>query len=252
MPDEGEPASEQTTVRIVFDSRNLYIRTVCYDRSPEGIIVSETRRDSSLENTDSFIVILDTYHDFRNGFVFGTNPAGLEYDGQVTKEGQGSGLSSMRQQSSAGGGFNLNWDGSWEARTKVGDYGWSSEFAIPFRTLRYQQEMQQTWGLNFQRNIPRRNENSFWASLPRQFNLNRLSLAGSLNGLEIKAQRNLQSAPCVLGEIRDLDVSTPFHKYGNVCGRGRQGEVAKRGGGDAEASTRRRVSIRTPSRSQQT
>lgn len=133
-PYEGQPASEETIVRVVYDSRNLYIGAVCFDRDPKGIIVSETRRDSSLTNTDSFLFILDTYRDLQNGFVFGTNPAGLEYDGQVTKEGQGGSTSTMRQQTSAGGGFNLNWDGTWMVRTMVGEFGWSAEFAIPFRT----------------------------------------------------------------------------------------------------------------------
>jgi len=205
MPYEGEPASEETVVRIVYDSRTLYIGVVCFDRNPENIVVSETRRDSSLENTDSFLLILDTYRDLQNGFVFGTNPAGLEYDGQVTKEGQGGSSSNLRQQSSAGGGFNLNWDASWEVKTRIGEFGWSSEFALPFRTLRYQMGEEQTWGLNFQRNIRRRNETSFWAPLPRQFNLYRLSLAGTLGGLKIQNQSNLQLTPYLLGEVRNLD-----------------------------------------------
>ena len=204
-PDEGHPATEKTLVRIVFDSRNLYIGVVCYDRDPSGIIISETRRDSSLVNTDSFLIILDTYRDFQNGFVFGTNPAGLEYDGQVTKEGKGGGSSMQRQQTTSGGGFNLNWDGSWVVRTTISDFGWSAEFAIPFRTLRYQPGDEQFWGLNLQRNIRRHNETSFWAPLSRQFNLYRLSSAGSLSGLEIKDQHNLQLIPYVLGEVRNLD-----------------------------------------------
>ena len=208
-PDEGEPASEWTSVRILFDSKNLYIGVVCYDRDPATIVVSESRRDSSLENTDGFLIILDTYRDRQNGFVFGTNPAGLEYDGQVTNEGQGGSSSSRRQQRGSGGGFNLNWDGVWAVRAELGDFGWSTEFAIPFRTLRFQPGEEMVWGLNMQRNIRRRNETSFWAPLPRQFNLYRLSLAGSLRGLEIGGGRNLQVTPYVLGEVRNLD---PDHR----------------------------------------
>ena len=91
-PFEGQPASERTVVRILYDDRNLYIGVICYDRSPEEIIVSDSRRDASLTETDSFQFILDTFNDGQNGFVFGTNPAAIEYDGQVSREGQGTHL----------------------------------------------------------------------------------------------------------------------------------------------------------------
>lgn len=200
-PDEGRPASEHTEVRVLHTADTLYIGVICFDSDPSGIIVSDSRRDTSLEETDSFQIILDTYRDFQNGFVFGTNPSGLEYDGQVTREGQGTtGLGG--QTGGSGGGFNINWDAAWEVRTLVGEFGWSAEFAIPFRSLRFRSEEEQTWGVNFQRNIRRRHETSFWAPLPRQFNLYRLSLAGSLGGLKPAPLRNLKVTPYVLGEQR--------------------------------------------------
>jgi hypothetical protein len=199
-PDEGQPASERTEVRVVFDDEAIYIGAVCFDRTPDRIIVSESRRDSPLENTDSFQVILDTYYDRRSGFVFGTNPTSLEYDGQVDNEGQGSRRGRRRQSGGTGAGFNLNWDADWQVRTRIGDFGWSAEFAIPFRTLRYAGGGVQTWGINFQRNIRRRNETAFWAPLERQYTLYRLRSAGTLQGLEAPSQRNLKIAPYVLGE----------------------------------------------------
>ena len=91
QPDEGAAGLEGTEVRIVFTASTLYVGVHCLDREPTGIIVSDARRDSSLIESDSFTIILDTYRDRQNGFVFGTNPAGIEYDGQVTNEGQGGG-----------------------------------------------------------------------------------------------------------------------------------------------------------------
>jgi len=82
-PDEGKPASERTEVRIVYTPETLYFGVVCYNREPKKIVVTEGRRDSPLDETDSFQIILDTYLDRQNGFVFGTNPAGIEYDGQT-------------------------------------------------------------------------------------------------------------------------------------------------------------------------
>ena len=197
-PDEGQPATERTEVRVGYDAETLYIGVVCFDREPEGIIVSDSRRDASLDETDSFQVILDTFHDRQNGFVFGTNPAGIEYDGQVTREGSGG-------MTSGGGDFNLNWDAAWEVAATVSEVGWSAEMAIPFRTLRFGKDEVQTWGVNFQRNLRRRNERSFWTPLPRQYGLSRLSLAGTLENVEVPDQRNLKIIPYALFEGRDTD-----------------------------------------------
>jgi hypothetical protein len=199
QPNQGEPASEQTEVRVVYTETTLYVGVIAYDREPESIIVSDARRDAGLDETDSFRMIFDTYRDRLNGFVFGTNPAGIEYDGQVTNEGQGGGGLSGNQQSGSGGGMNLNWDGAWEVRALITDQGWTAEFAIPFKTLRFNSGADQVWGLNFQRNIRRRNERSYWAPIPQQFNLYRLALAGTLSGLHTPTIRNLRVTPYVLG-----------------------------------------------------
>ena len=203
-PFEGQPASERTEVRVAFTRDALLVGVVCHDREPDRIIVSESRRDSPLDETDSFQLVLDTYRDGQSGFVFGTNPAGIEHDGQVTNEGREADLGPGRQVSTVAG-YNLNWDASWQVRTVRGAFGWSAEFLIPFRTLRYARGGSQVWGLNFQRNIRRRNESSFWAPLPRQYNLYRVSVAGSLSGLEVPGQRNLKITPYALaGHSRDF------------------------------------------------
>ena len=205
-PDEGEPASERTEVRVVFTDDTVYFGVVCYDRDPGAIIVTDSRRDSSLADSDSFQLILDTFLDRQNGFVFGTSPAGQEYDGQLVNEGAGgSGMGRGGTSFGAGGGFNLNWDGVWQVRTATSDVGWSAEFAIPFRTIRFPAGRAQTWGVNFQRNIRRRNELAYWAALPRQFDLFRVSLAGQLAGVEAPEGlwRTLQITPYVVGEVID-------------------------------------------------
>ncbi len=198
-PDAGNPASQHTEVRILYSDTMLYFGIICFDDDPSGIIVNESRRDSPLVDTDSFQIVLDTYLDRQNGFVFGTNPTGLEYDGQVTNEGEGG-----RGLGSSLGGLNLNWNGAWTVQTLTGDFGWSAEFAIPFSTLRYDRNATRAWGMNFQRNIRRRNEQAFWSPLPRQFNLLRLSQAGTLGGLEPPRQRNLQILPYVRGDTTEV------------------------------------------------
>ena len=212
-PNEGEPATERTEVRVIFTEDTVYFGVVCYDRDPSSIIMSDSRRDSSMNDADSFQMVLDTFNDQQNGFVFGTTPAGQEYDGQVVNEGAGRGGFRTGGQGGfsrgSGGGFNLNWDGAWQVRTDVSDIGWSIEFAIPFRTLRYGDQVDQEWGINFQRTIRRRNETVFWAPLPRQYNLYRVSMAGLLTGVQapVGLSRNLQFTPYVIGELvkRDAD-----------------------------------------------
>ena len=223
QPDEGQPVSERTEVRVIFTNDTLYIGAVMYDRDPSAIVISDARRDAPLDDTDSFQMILDTYRDRQNGFVFGTNPAGIEYDGQVTNEGQGGGGLGFGQMQSggSGSGFNVNWDGAWTVRAKIGEYGWSAEFAIPFRTLRYPAGADQTWGINFQRNIRRRNERAYWAPIPRQFNLYRLSLAGSVSGIQTPALRNFRITPYALGNafasgVRPVDADMDYDFGGDL------------------------------------
>jgi len=193
QPDDGEPATQRTEVYVGYSDDALYIGVVAYDDDPDAILVTDSRRDSDLADTDSFQVVLDGLRDGQNGFVFGTNPAGIQYDGQVTREGTGGVLGS------GSGGFNLNWDGSWDVATEISEIGWSVEMRIPFRTLRYGRDEIQTWGINFQRNIRRNNEISYWAPLSRQHNLYRVSEAGSVTGIELPVQRNLKISPYVLG-----------------------------------------------------
>jgi len=202
QPIEGAPSSEKTEVRLVFTKDTLYIGAVMYDAEPGGIVTADPRRDASLDDVDSFRMLVDTYRDRQNGFVFGTSAAGGEYDGQVTNEGQGGGGIAFGGTSAAGsgGGFNINWDGAWTVRTKISDVGWTAEFAIPFKTLRFPGTPDQTWGVNFQRNIRRKNERAYWAPIPRQFNLNRVSLAGSVSGIKTPPVRNLKLMPYTLGQ----------------------------------------------------
>ena len=199
QPYAGQEASEKTDIRLAYTATTFYVSVVCYDSEPNKLVVADARRDADLEETDAFMFILDTYHDGQNGFVFGTNPIGVEYDAQVDNEGQGN-INQNRQQGGMIGGFNLNWDASWVVKTQTGDYGWSAEFSIPLRTIRFRPGRDKTWGLNFRRNIRKTNEIAYWAPMPIQFSLNRLSLAGDLNGLNLKNPGNLKIIPYVLGQ----------------------------------------------------
>ena len=180
-PFEGQPASESTDVRIVYDDEAIYVGVALHDSDPSQIVTTDTRRDSGLGDMDSFQIIFDTYQDQQNGFVFGTNAAGIQYDAQVRNQGNAS----------------SSWDGSWDVKTNVTETGWTAEFRIPLRTLRYG-PAPQTWGLNFFRNIQRHRERTYWAPLAQAYNLGRLSSAGELRGLNLQTPRNFKVLPYVV------------------------------------------------------
>jgi hypothetical protein len=181
-PFEGEPASQITEVRILYDDQAIYVGVVCYDRDPSSIVTTDTRRDPSLGEMDSFQMIFDTFHDRQNGFVFGTNAAGAQYDAQVRDQGDQA----------------QSWDGSWEVRTTTNAASWVAEFRIPLRTLRYG-PAPQTWGVNFFRNIQRTRERTYWSPLARVYDLGRLSSAGELRGLNLETPRNFKLLPYIVG-----------------------------------------------------
>jgi hypothetical protein len=170
--------------------------------------VSESRRDASLTDTDSIEILLDTFDDGQNAFVFGTNPFGIEYDGQVMGEGQTSASGFVA--SGVGGsqrgqvrGFNANWDADWTVRARTTERGWEAEFAIPLKTLRYNPGADRTWGVNVMRNIRRKNEQVFLSLVPRGYSLYRVSAAGKLNGLSLPTRRDVKLIPYVSGSIND-------------------------------------------------
>jgi len=198
-PDEGQSVSEKTAVKVMYTEKTFYVSVICYDTNPGEIVISDTRRDSPLNNSDSFSFIIDTFKDFQTGYLFGTNPAGIEYDAQIT--GGGEGGSMMRRFSmGTGGGFNINWDAVWEVKSQKGDFGWSAEFAIPFKTLRYATNKDQSWGINFERVIARKKEEAHWSPISRQHTMNRLVSAGTLTHMNVPTSRNIKILPYVLGQ----------------------------------------------------
>ena len=225
LPSDGQPASEQTEVRVLFDGQAIYVGVWAFDSQADAITYGERIRDYEVNQSDAIVFVLDTYNDDQNGFVFGTTPTGIEYDGQVANEGRGGGRfqgggfnSRQRFQSGSGGGFNKNWDGSWTVATTTDGEGWYAEFRIPFNTLRYAGDAE-IWGFNVMRRIRRLNEESFWTPVPREFNLYRLNYAGDLEGLRPPFRRLATVTPYLLGSTaRDYANAADFIQDGNVGG----------------------------------
>ena len=182
-PHEGEPATEATEVRVAFDRDALYIGVVCRDGAAQSAIVNDIRKDFIAGEQDSFEVILDTFADRRNGFVFVVNPAGAKSDAQNANEGRD---------------VNASWDAVWSVATRRDASGWSAEIRIPFKTLRFERGPNREWGVNFSRRIRRKNEIDYWSPVPRAYNLYRASLAGTLGGLpDASRGNNLRIKPWI-------------------------------------------------------
>jgi hypothetical protein len=188
-PEEGHSATESTEVRVVFDEANLYFGIVCHDSSGTGDLrVRDLRRDFDDATNDFFGIAIDAVRDGQSALVFRVNPLGALRD----------------QQTVDGGLADVDFDAVWTARTSRDTGRWIAEIAIPWRTLRYRPD-DDTWGINFQRVIRRKNENIGWSPWPRLGLPFRMDLAGLLTGLKPPPPgRNLRIQPYALGEATRL------------------------------------------------
>jgi hypothetical protein len=184
-PAEAQPASQPTEVRMAYDGDNLYIAAFCRDSEMSNLVITDIREDFEWGNQDTFQVVIDTFGDRNNGFIFSTNPEGARADEQITNEGRE---------------VNTSWDAVWNVRTRRLDDGWTVEMEIPFKSLRFNEGIAQVWGINFSRRIRRVNEVTYWSFVPRQFRISRVSLAGTLEGVVAgSSSRNFRIKPYVLG-----------------------------------------------------
>lgn len=211
-PAEGAAASEQTEVRIVYDGDVMYVGVMAHDRTPRNVIARILGRDKVMEpeydgkpkfaGDDAIAIVFDPFHDHRNGFIFATNPNGAEFDALLTDEGRE---------------FNIDWRGIWSVAAKRTADGWSAEFAIPFRTLRYPADPG-TWGFNVYRVIRRKNEEVLWRSFSRSNEgFARVSRAGHLVGLD-----NLP-APGLNADLRPYILGGADEEHPEAGGRARSG-----------------------------
>ncbi|HBH06444.1 MAG TPA: hypothetical protein DDX92_07560 [Flavobacteriales bacterium] len=201
--DLGQPITEKTEVAILIDDEHLYIGVWCFDREPDKIIAKEMRRDFDFGLEDNFMVIIDTYLDHRNGFLFVINPNGARADLQTFNNG---------------GSSNQFWNGVWDVRTKITHEGWFAEIKIPFYTLKYRPGAEeQLWGINFERNIRRNRQQARWKGWQRNYDISDVSQAGVLKGLKnLRDKRYIEIKPYGLGGGENTSEGT--EGVGNIGG----------------------------------
>jgi hypothetical protein len=199
VPDEGQPSSERTEAWVFFDGANLYICARLWESAPPSQwVVNEMRRDAfQINNNENFGVMLDTFYDRRNGYMFYANPLGALRDFQITSEGNANG----------------DWSAVWNARSGRFDGGWTLEMQIPFKSLRYSPGREQVWGIQFRRGIKHKNEWAYLTSMPATAGASawaRISMAGTLVGLEVPSgSRNLDIMPYAIAGLRTDRAAVP-------------------------------------------
>lgn len=163
LPMDTGKAKVPTEVRMCFDDKNIYIIAICTKTIKGPDMVESLRRDFNFVKNDNFIFFLDPFDDQTNGFTFGANAAGAQWDGSMYE----------------GGKSDLNWDNKWVSAVTGDAEKWIFEAAIPFKTIRYKKGIKE-WGINFSRNDLKSTEKSSWAPVPRQFPTASLAYTGVL------------------------------------------------------------------------
>ncbi|HMC82896.1 MAG TPA: DUF5916 domain-containing protein [Candidatus Polarisedimenticolia bacterium] len=194
-PRPGEPTPYHTEIRFLVDDEALYLGITCLDPEPGQIVVHTLQRDGDFSGDDSFAVVLDTFGDRRNGYLFRINAAGARQDGLI------SGTPDV----------SLDWDGVWDARTRKTPTGWTAEIEIPSRTLRFSPSLS-AWGLEAERNVARDRVVLRWSGTTLDSFLSDLRRAGRLEGIEgLKQGRGLSVSPYgLVRSHRDLEGGDAF------------------------------------------
>jgi hypothetical protein len=198
LPMDTSRCKVRTDVRMTYDAQNVYLSAVCYHGNIEGpYIVESLRRDWAFAKNDNFIFFMDTFDDQTNGFTFGTNAAGAQWDGLLYE----------------GGKANLSWDNKWTSVVRNYSDRYVLELAIPFKTIRYKRGISR-WGINFSRQDLKTTEKSSWTPIQRQFPTASLALTGVLVWDQPPPQPgpNISIIPYALtGLTRNYEENTPTH-----------------------------------------
>ncbi|HVG44552.1 MAG TPA: DUF5916 domain-containing protein [Longimicrobium sp.] len=197
-PKEGEPATERTEVRFLYDDHALYVGARMYSSDPAKIQAPVSRRDV-WDQAETFAVSLDTYHDRRTAYTFAVTAAGTRADAYHPRDEPD---------------YDDQYAPVWVARTERDSTGWTAEMRIPLSQLRFNPGASQTWGLNVRRWMPQKEEDDYWIAVPRSVTA-WASRFGDLEGITgVKPERRVELMPYVstgASFSQGVDPSDPFH-----------------------------------------
>lgn len=196
LPMDTSKAMVRTDVRLAYDDKNLYVLFVNYNKEPGEFVVESMKRDFAFNNNDNDLLFLDTFNDQTNGFSFGSNAMGGQWDGLMSN----------------GSRIELSWENRWFSEASHDDEKWIWEAAIPFKALRYKEGIK-SWGINFSRLDLKSNEKSAWTPIPRQFPTASLAYTGNLvwDVPPPSPGANIAVIPYVTsGLVKDFENNTPL------------------------------------------
>ncbi|HSG06837.1 MAG TPA: DUF5916 domain-containing protein [Longimicrobiales bacterium] len=203
QPGDGIPASERTEARVLYGDEALYVAMRAFDSEPDQITGQLTRRDQD-SYSDILGVVIDSYFDRRTAFHFAVNPVGVKHDIYRFDDT----------------GEDPGWDAVWDVATSVDSEGWTAEFRIPYSQLRFRDDPNQTWGINFLREIARRQETDVWAPTTRQ-DAAIVSRFGELRGLrDLRSPNHLTVAPYTVARLErgPGNAANPFYRKNHAFG----------------------------------
>ncbi len=196
-PNEGQPSSRKTEVRVLFGQDDLYIGAVMYDNP--GDIENNLGRRDEYNRADWFMVSIDSYFHKKTAYTFAVNAAGVQLDGMQDDNQR---LSIRGRNPMLPAGLDVSWNAIWFSAVRITDEGWTAEFRIPYSMLRFPESESQTWGIHFTRRIPRLGELSEWPHIPRTERSNMVARYGQIRYIEnIKPARNIQIRPYALSGL---------------------------------------------------
>lgn len=180
-PSNGSPSCQNAEVRVIYDNTALYIGAMLFDSAPDSIMKEMGLRDSGTEvNADVFSIMLDTYHDKQNAYMFMVSAAGVQTDGRVSRLGE-----------------DLSWDAVWDSEVSQTSEGWVVEMQIPWSALRFSKDNQGLWGVNFFRAVRRKREQAFWNYVDNSID-GRVNQEGDLTGItQIESPMRLSITPFI-------------------------------------------------------
>jgi hypothetical protein len=191
-PDQGEPATEPTELRILYDDHALYVGARLHDDEPDRIVRQLSRRDE-VADADAFSIVLDPYHDHRTGVLFEVSAAGVQRDAAIYDDNFA----------------DDTWDAVWESAVTVDGGGWTVEMRVPFSQLRFPTTPGHTWGVNARRFVHRKNEETWLELVPK----NETGLASRMAHLEgiadVKPGKHIELLPYVSGRAEYIAPDRP-------------------------------------------
>ncbi|NGP88156.1 carbohydrate binding family 9 domain-containing protein [Aliifodinibius halophilus] len=197
IPNDGAPASEKTEVQVVYSNDALYVGIRAFDSAMDSVAATLFRKDGAAYS-DWVYVSIDSYSDNRTSFNFAVNPRGVQKDILIFNDSN----------------EDKRWDAVWETKTTILENSWVAELRIPLSQLRFDTDKtEQSWGINFQRRLARKEEISFWSPTPQDAS-GLVSLYGELTGIkELPKINRLEITPYASSDLTKApgDDKNPYY-----------------------------------------